>query len=115
MIKDFSIRRGTTKKVTFLIKCNCSGTTWSDLGTLKFRLTQGNVTLDKTLVIVSSDHTSAYIKYTQEDTLRFSVGSARGQLFSITGTGNAEVALKTHVYNVEIQESLWDQAVHNNG
>lgn len=107
-----SIRKGTTKTLMFTLDC-CCNQEWEDLGTVKVRLKQGNLIIDKELTVSESDPTSATVEYSQDETIQLLEGSpAEIQLFSIQGTDN-EIALKSDIYEVSILRSLWSEVVHN--
>ena len=108
---DFIIRRGTTKSLAFTL--DCCEKLWTDLGTLKVRLQQGQTVVDKTMTVDTNDKSKAYVTFTQEETLQFKEGDAEFQIFILKGPRATEVATKSEVYQVEIARSLWDTAVHN--
>ncbi len=120
MANSLSIRKGTTKTLTFRVK-NSSGEnrSWADLGTILVRISQddGNI-LDKKASVDSVDQTALKVSYTQEETNRLSVGSNgygrfKLQLFSIIGPSDNEIAAKTDIYYGVVLPSLWSEVVHN--
>lgn len=109
------IRKGTTKTLTLAIDTCCGDTkTWSDLGTVRVRLVQGNITIDKTITVSAQDPTTATVSYTQEETNQLSVGSNfQLQLFAIKGPAATEVAAKSDIYEGKVLPSLWNEVIHN--
>lgn len=112
-----SIRKGTTKTLLLSIdQCckNSAGRYWEDLGTVYFRLKQGNLIFDKTLVPLENDPTTATVSFTQDETIQLIEGAPfQWQLFSILNSGGNEIADKSDVFDGTVLPSLWSEVIHN--
>lgn len=106
------ITRGTTKTLYFTLDSN-QNQEWVNLGNIKLRISQGNIVVDKFLVVDSGDPTLASVTFTQEETLRFREGKGEFQLVSVIGNQYSEIVLKSAVFEVIILKSLWNEVVHN--
>lgn len=85
---------------------------WKDLGTLHVRILQDDITIDKEYKDL--DSTVAEVVYTQDETITLKEKkSAKLQVFCVKGNVVDENAKKSQTYSVQVLESLWNEAVHN--
>lgn len=86
---------------------------WGDLGSIHIKFTQDKgATVNKYYESVAGEVLT--LKLTQEETLKFQTGRAvKMQVFYVKGPEETEDANKSNVYSLSVQESLWDEAVHN--
>lgn len=86
---------------------------WGDLGTIHVKFVQDKiVSFDKDYGYVAGEVLTVVL--TQEETLQFRTGkSVKMQVLSVEGPEDTEKAKKSQVYSLSVQESLWDEAVHN--
>lgn len=108
-----SIRRGTSKLLQLTLEnCNTQDYIWSDFGSIRVRLSQGSVCVDKFATIDYNDETACFVYYSQEDTIKFSDKyKAKLQVFVLNESLEHQVASKSSVFDVIILESLWDNVV----
>ena len=107
------IRRGTSKVLQLCLE-GCSEQTyiWRDLGSIRVRLTQGAVVIDKRPVIDKNDSSCCLVYYSQADTIRLKSGmKARLQVFTLKESSYHQTAIKSEVFEIPIEESLWDTEV----
>ena len=108
-----SIRRGASRVFRLSLEnCVAFDYLWKDLGTIRVRLSQGGIVVDKTPTIMTSDATSCLVYYSQEDTIRFSdQAKAKIQVFALKESTYHQLAVKSEIYDVEVYPSLWNEAI----
>lgn len=86
---------------------------FGELGSIHVKFVQDNVvTIDKDFESYGGEVLT--VELTQEETLRFKTAkSVKMQVLFVNGPEETEKAKKTQVYSLSVQESLWDEAVHN--
>lgn len=85
---------------------------WKDLGTLHVRILQGSVILDKKFSDLESNVVE--VTYTQDETIKLvEKKSAKLQVLCVEGDVIDENAKKSQTFSIQVLESLWDEAVHN--
>lgn len=100
---------GTTPKFTVSLE---GGESYSDMGKVFFRLTQGDITLDVTPEL-SEDGLKASFSLTQAQTLGFSSGNIRCQLMGVNGPEESEAVRKSEIFSVLARPTLIPEEVHN--
>lgn len=108
-----SIRRGASKVIQLSLEgCEYQDYIWEDFGTIRVRLSQGSVHVDKIAQISQDDATACLIYFSQADTIQFSSESrAKLQVFTLRESQYHQLAIKTKVFDVLVEESLWDEVV----
>lgn len=108
-----SIRRGASRAFKITLEgCEEQDYIWKDLGSIRVRLSQGGIHVDKTPVIDKSDGTVILVYFSQEDTIKFlDTAKAKLQVFTLKESTYHQLAIKSDVFEVAVLESLWDDVV----
>lgn len=110
-----SIRRGTTRVLVITLDgCTSDNYLWPVFDNSIVRLTQGNVVIDKEIVPLKSDFTTGLVAFSQKDTLQLnSTYKARLQIASLKETPDHQSLIKTPVFEINVEPSLWDEEITN--
>lgn len=108
-----NIRRGASRVFQITLEnCEALDYLWSDLGTIRVRLSQGDVYVDKIAIIDPNDATACLVYYSQAETLKFSDKyKAKLQVFVLNESQSHQLAIKSSVFDVIVSESLWNEYV----
>lgn len=108
-----SIRRGASQVIQLSLEgCDTQDYIWEDFGTIRVRLSQGIVHVDKIAQIDQDDATACLIYLSQADTIQFSSESkAKLQVFTLRESQYHQLAIKSKVFDVIVEESLWDEVI----
>lgn len=108
-----NIRRGASRVFYITLEnCEAQDFIWRDLGTIRVRLSQGNVVVDKIAEIDHNDETACFVYFSQEDTIKFSDKfKAKVQVFILRESTDHQLAVKSTPFDVVVMESLWDEVI----
>lgn len=108
-----TIRKGASRVfVITLDHCTQESYTFKDFEKVIVRLSQGAINVDKNLTVTKSNGREGMVYFSQEDTINFQNNSkARMQILLLEESMYHQLVVKTSVFDVYVEESLWYNTV----